>query len=265
MDEATRAAFSFPHWAAPLGQQIGFLRLATVLAVLSGLYAVWLARRERDAYPLFVFLGAGLAVIYEPLGDILTKVAYPPLAQDSLITSFGRPIPLWMAPNYFFFFCVPVLLLLQFVVHRDVSARKWFLTYFGLVVFVALFEQPGINADAWRYYGTNQAFSINSYPVWVAFANAQTLVMLSVGISLLRRTVITARTSFLFVLLVPMLLVASHVGPSLFVVSALYSTNDLLVVNLAATLTIVCCLLTVGLGLLLIRTRCADLSVPASS
>ena len=250
---ATNAAFNFPQWSVPVAQQQGLMRVAIVLAMASLLYALWLARRERDPYPLFVFLGAGFAVLYEPLGDVLTKVAYPPLDQISLMTSFGRPIPLWLAPNYLFFFCVPVLLLMQFVVRRDTSPRRWWLTYLGLVLFVGLFEQPGINAGSWRYYASNQAFSINTYPVWVAFVNAQSLFIIAVGVHLLRRTVIDARRSFMLIVLHPTLLVGSHVGASLAVVSALYTTENLVIINAAAVLSIATCVLNVWLGLKLVR------------
>ena len=255
IDQSILSMFNFPRWGISSQQQSTLLHVAIALSVLSAAYALWLARRERDGYPVFVFLGAGLAVLYEPLGDILSKVAYPPLDQISLMISFGRPIPLWMLPNYFFFFCVPVLLLLQFVVRRGVSARRWFLTYCSLTLLVALFEQPGINADAWRYYGAHRAFAINSYPVWVAFVNAETLMMLAVGIHLLRRTIISARTSFLFVILVPILLVGSHVGPAIFVASAMYSGTSQAIINAAALLTISSCLLLVSLALVVVRRR----------
>lgn len=253
MDWPANAVFDFPLWSIPAAQQIGTLWVASVLALLSLLYAAWMTRRLRDPFPLALFLGAACSVVYEPLGDILTKVAYPPLDQISLMTAFGRPVPLWMLPNYAFFFCVPVLLLLHYVVRPDVTARRWWLSYAGIALFVALFEQPGINADNWRYYATNQALSINSYPLWVAFANAQSLFMIATGIALLRRRVITPRLSFLFVPIVPMLFVGSHVGAALPISAALYSTDNRLIVNAAALLAILMCLLTVWIAGRLVR------------
>jgi len=240
--------FAYPQWAISASQQAGLLKVAGVLAVLSALYAVWFARRERDPYPLFVFIGAGVSVLYEPLGDILTKVAYPPLNQLTLMTALGRPIPLWMLPNYLFFFCVPVLLLLQFVVKPGVSKLRWFLTYAGVTLFVAAFEQPGINSDAWRYYSETQAYSINTYPFWVAFANSQTLYMIAVGVALLRRNGISRQLSFLYIVLVPMLLVGAHVAPNIFVTAAIYSTRNPLIINAAAALSVACCILNVTIG-----------------
>src|SRR4030095_1157172 len=48
----TNAVFDFPQWSVPVAQQLGLLRISIVLAVLSLLYALWFARRERDPYPL---------------------------------------------------------------------------------------------------------------------------------------------------------------------------------------------------------------------
>ncbi|MET0660270.1 MAG: hypothetical protein ABW110_19170, partial [Steroidobacteraceae bacterium] len=69
--------FDYPSWSTPLEQQRSMLVVASVLMGLALLYAVWTVRKERSPWPIFVFLGAGLSVFYEPLGDILTKVAYP--------------------------------------------------------------------------------------------------------------------------------------------------------------------------------------------
>lgn len=256
-------AFDYPEWSVAESQQLVLLWTACALAVLSLCYAAWFARRERDSYPLFILLGAACSVIYEPLGDILTKVVYPPLNQLSLMTSFGRPLPLWMLPNYAFFFCVPVLLLLQFVVRPDVTPRKWWIAYAGVVLAVALFEQPGINSDFWRYYAPNQAFSINSYPVWVGFANAQSLFIIAAGVALLRRSVLTPRLSFLLVLIVPMLFVGSHVGATMPVSWALYTTNDRLVVNTAAVLAMAMCVLSVWIALQLVRGGAAKTLDPS--
>ena len=98
-----------------------------------------------------------------------------------------------MLTNFFFFFSLPALLLEQYVVRPGTGPVKWWLTYAGIVLIGALFEQPGINADGWRYYGV-QAFSVNTYPVWVVFANAAALFAIAmctmitwIGYALLNR------------------------------------------------------------------------------
>jgi len=262
MSVASNKVFEFPQWAIPENQQATLLNTAIVLAAATLIYVAWLAWRKREFDPIAIFVGGGAAVIYEPLGDILTKVAYPPLAQTSLMTSFGRPTPLWMLPNYFFFITIPTLMLLRFLVREGVSARKWWLTYGGLVLFVALFEQPGINAGSWRYYAANQAISINTYPLWVGFVNAQSLFAIATGIFFLKRSVIPASMWMLLAPLVPMLFVGSHVAASLPVSWALYTTNDTLLVNMAALLSIALCFLNVWIGWNLTRRASRGPSEP---
>jgi hypothetical protein len=247
--------FGYPSWSVPAAQQQSLLTVACVLAAFSLGYAIWFSWRERSAFPIFLFIGAGFSLIYEPMGDMLTKVAYPPVDQVSLFTSFGRPIPLWMLPNYVFFFCVPVLLLLQFVVRPGVTTRKWWLTYFGLVIFVTVFEQPGIANDSWRYYGTHEAWSINSYPFWVGFVNAQSLFAIAAGVHLLRHFVLPKGASVLLVFLVPILFVGSHVAVSMPVTSATFSTQNLVIINAAALLTVMMACLTVWIGYKLVSTH----------
>jgi hypothetical protein len=247
--------FGYPSWSIPMEQQQSLLTVACVLALISLIYASWFAHRERSLFPIFVFIGAGFSVVYEPMGDLLTKVAYPPLDQISLFTSFGRPTPLWMLPNYVFFFCTPVLLLLQFVVRPGVTPLRWWLAYFGVVLFVTVFEQPGIANESWRYYGTHEAMSINSYPFWVGFVNAQSLFIIAAGVHLLRHFVLPKGGTFLLVLLVPILFVGSHVGVSMPVTSATFTTQNLLIVNAAAVLTAFMACLTVWISFKLVSTN----------
>ena len=60
--------------------------MAIVLAVFSLVYALRMAQKEKDWYPVFVYAGAGLAVLLEPVGDIFTQVVYPQLDQ---VSAFG--------------------------------------------------------------------------------------------------------------------------------------------------------------------------------
>lgn len=248
MNELNRV-FDYPQWSIPLEQQNSLLTTALVLAGVTLAYAIWTAWREKDTYPLFLFIGAGLAVIYEPLGDILTGVVYPPLEQVSLMTSFGRPIPLWLLPNYCFFIGLPALLLIRYLMKPSVSTRTWWITYVAIVLAVGLFEQPGLGSGFWRYYKENQAFSISTYPVWVAFANAQGLFIVAAGVHLLRNRILNRRTSVLLVLLVPMLFAGSHLAGHLPVAWALYTFQDSAIVNAASIVAVAMCILSMWIAL----------------
>jgi hypothetical protein len=227
--------------------------VATILAVLSAIYAIHVAQREADAYPLFIFLGAGLAIALEPVGDIFTQVVYPHLEQVSLFSAWGRSMPLWMLPNYLFFFCAPVLWLMRNTIRRDVSATKWWGTYVTLTVLVAAFEMPGINASSWKYYGVVRPWTINTYPIWVAFNNAQCLLSTATAVHLLRRAGVGGTRAYWYIALVPLVIAGSHIAPSLPVATATHSGAGITVVNAAALLTIALNIFLVRVGLLLVQ------------
>jgi hypothetical protein len=245
---------SFPLWSVPASQQSGLLVVAAVLAACSLIYALRRSFCERDLYPLYVFLGAGCAVLLEPIGDIFTQVVYPQVDQISAFSAWGREIPLWMIPNYLFFFCIPVLLLMRFLIRPGMRSRTWWLTYFSLAAFVAVFEMPGINARSWKYYGDPQLLNVNTYPVWVGFNNAQCLVSTAVAVYLLRRTIIHGTRSILLIALVPLIIAATHIAPSLPVATATHSTASSLWMNVAAVVTIALNVMMVWVGLMLIRS-----------
>lgn len=245
-----------PQWSTDPAQQHQLLVVALILFALCFVVALLRARAERHPWPLFVFLGAGCALLYEPLGDVLSKVAYPPL-DPSVLTVFGRAIPLWMVPNYFFFMGLPTLLLLKYLVKPGMSAKSWWTTYAVLVVAVGLFEQPGIAASSWKYFDPVQAFSVNTYPIWVAFANAQALFVMACGVRAYRAVAPGKAASAGLILVVPSLLAASHAAVSLPVSSAMYGTRNLTIINLAALTTIGACLLAVWFCYATLRAEAA--------
>jgi hypothetical protein len=238
MGGANRMNEEFPLWSVPAEQQRELLIVASVLCVISLAYALYLARRERDPYPLFVFIGAAFAILLEPVGDIFTQVVYPHIDQVSLFTAWGRKLPLWMGPNYAFFFCVPVLLVMHYVLKPGLTVRKWWITYFLIVVGVTAFEQPGIAASSWKYYGQNGPLAINSYPVWVGFNNAQCLLSTAVAIHLFRQIGIRGKQSVLLIFLVPLVIAATHIAASLPVATATRSSENRMLIEAAALLTI---------------------------
>src|SRR5271163_2673335 len=90
-------------WAAamPAIPQLLLIGLSCLLFVLSIGFVVAEIRRRKDWVPLYAFLGGGLAIIYEPLGDILVSTLYPIHGQIGWITLFGRQIPLFIGVLYF--------------------------------------------------------------------------------------------------------------------------------------------------------------------
>jgi hypothetical protein len=212
-------------------------RMMTVACGVSVLFALFyasvVARREKSPWPYFVVLGAGLSVIYEPIGDLLGHVAYAEQGQITWIETFGRRIPMLIGFVYFFYFSVPVIWL-NTRLEKGLSFSRWCSWYAITTVLTGLFEAPFLNVGTWVYYGDNQPLKFLGYPFWWGFANGSMLFVLAAAVRLLRRSLLTGRSSFWLTPLYPSILASAHMGPSMLVVSAINSTESLTIVNLAA-------------------------------
>jgi len=164
-------------------------------------------------------------------------------------------MPLWLIPNYLFLFSMPVLLMIRYLVRPDVSSRAWWVTYLLLALFVGAMELPGIHASSWRYYADPGLLNFQTYPLWVAFNNAECLLSTAVFIYLLHNTVIGKSRAALFFILTPIIVCASHIAPSIPIATAAHSGADPALLNLAAAMTVGLDFFLVWLGLVLIRYR----------
>jgi hypothetical protein len=239
-------SFEYPYWSTPISQQVNLFHTAMVLAIVTSFACLWLSYRERNPWRLYVLLGACFCVLYEPLGDVLTAVAYPPGDDEMrLFATYGRNIPSWMLPNYIFFITAPLLLINRFLIVRFVSLRTWLIAFLGIALFMGIFEQPGIKADAWRYYASNGPLAINTYPLWVAFANAQAALLVATAVYLLRKLILPRTLQGAIALLLPLVFAGSHVSASLVPSVAQYSSAGRSLVNAAAATAVVVSLVNV--------------------
>jgi len=100
--------------------------------------------RRRQLWPVFLYIGGGVAVWYETLTDVLGRCVWaPPGDWPTVVDLYGRALPLFANFTYLFYFPVVqvgVILLLE----RGLPFRKW-LTYLAIAVSgAALFElYPG--------------------------------------------------------------------------------------------------------------------------
>ena len=226
-----------PNWELSAGHELVANVLFGVVGLLALGYCVHLARRERRSYPLFVFLGAGLSVFYEPINNVLGHCTYPEIGQVTWIETFGRRIPTYIGPVYFFYFSATILWLMGRI-RAGVTTRRWWTYYSVGVAACTSFELVPIHYGWWKYYGGNQGLRILGFPMWWWFVNPMCLFAMATLFHFLRKHVITDGLSPLLVLLWPMALFATHGSAAIPVYTALNSTSSTAVTTLATLLTI---------------------------
>src|SRR5262245_62726798 len=77
------------------------------VALLALGFCVWIAVRERKLWPVYVYIGGGVASWYETLTDVLGHCAWaPPGNLPSIVDLFNRKMPLFYNFTYLFYFPV---------------------------------------------------------------------------------------------------------------------------------------------------------------
>jgi hypothetical protein len=193
-----------------------------ILALLSIGYALRESQRRGDLVLIFLVVGAGLAVFYEPVGDALVRVFYTERGQTTWIHAFGRDIPAFIGLLYFWYMPVGAYVLLR-VSERGITAKLWWTRWAGFLTFAIAFEMLVLSAGGttWIYHGT-QAFKVLHVPVLTPFTYVSFDVAIGVGVCAMARF-LPRSYQWLIVPAVPMLMVAGHAATSLPLAVALHS------------------------------------------
>lgn len=211
-------------WDAPMpaGPQNLLIGLSCLVFVLSLWFVVCETRRRRDWVPVFAFIGGGIAILYEPLGDILASVLYPVHGQVPWIDLFGRKIPLFIGVLYFWYMSVPAIWFIRAVEHGLTRAALWRLYLMTAAVAIAI-ELFGVNMDAWIYYGPHP-YMVFGVPLWCPMTYSAFLVSISIGLQLMS-TQLDRRHHWLIMLGLPMFMSGGHCAASLPTAAAMFSTD----------------------------------------
>jgi hypothetical protein len=238
-----------------LESQIGILVLLTVLALGTIFMAVRASRTEGGrSYPYFIWIGGALAVLYEPLGDLLAHVTYHEVNQIGLVTAFGFKAPLWDLPAYVMSVSGAILWNMQRI-SSGLTMRSWMVSYFICIIGACLFELPMIALGYVEYYPP-QPLAILGYPISMGFVNAAALMFTpAVILHYLANSVIGQRWPITFMFLVPMLVAGSHLAAALPLGWALNSGQSPWVINLASGVSALYALLQVWVGGQLVTQR----------
>jgi hypothetical protein len=213
----------------------------TALGALGSLFLAWReVRRRGDWVPVYVLLGAALAIVYEPLGDMLGLAYYPEVGQIAWIDTFGRKTPLFVALIYFSYF-PPFIFWFLRAVEAGITRATWWKLWGGMVLATFLFEPVPLHFGLWLYYGA-QPFLVFKFPLYWAFVNASFVFGLAIGVHYIVRY-FPPRQQWIIVPAMPMLLLCGHGAPSLPVATALNSSASVLVTSIGASVTILLCVL----------------------
>ena len=134
------------------------------------LFAFREIRRGRGPIFLWCLLGGFIAVIWEPIVDVLGQCWLPSRGQHwEAFTLLNRHIPLMM-PFVYSWFVGGQAYLFYKLFERGITQRRLFQLW-GLVFLVNIcLESPGIITDVYTYYG-KQPFDIWGFPLWWGFVN----------------------------------------------------------------------------------------------
>jgi hypothetical protein len=233
-----------PNWTLSTGTDVAIMTVCFLGALVAFGWAVYLARTETRRWPLYLFFAGGICIFYEVIGDRLGEATYAQQPNIPYIYHlWGRYIPVFDVGVYFFYFgIVAVFFFRQF--ERGVSRDGYLLLFAGHVVFCALFEQIPIHIGMWRYWGDNQPFSVFGFPAWWWFANSSMILNATAAVYLLRKHVLTERQSWVILIAYPMAVVGTHASAALPVALALNSTQNRVITN-------ICALITIGLSVMI--------------
>jgi hypothetical protein len=228
--------------AMPAGPQAVLIALSILMFALSVWFIVAEIRRRGDWVPLYAFVGGGLVIIYEPLGDILASVLYPIHGQIGWIDLFGRKIPLFIGVLYFWYMSVPAIYFLKRVEEGLTKAALWRLYFMTLAVAIAI-ELFGVNLDAWIYYGPHP-YVVFGVPLWCPLTYSGFLMTISIGLHAMVHS-LDRRHHWLIALGVPVFMSGGHAACSLPAAAAMFTTTEPLWIWLGGTASIAMSLLLV--------------------
>ncbi len=231
-------------WSAemPALPQTILIAICCLLFVLALWFVVSETRRRKDWVAVYAFIGGGLAIIYEPLGDMLVSAFYPIRGQVGWIDLFGRQIPLFIGVLYFWYMSIPAIYFLKRLERGLTPAALWKL--YGLTTLLAVgIEVFGVNTHAWIYYGP-QPFVLLGVPLWCPMTYGSFLVTISIGLQLMS-TRLDRKHHWLIIFGVPLCMWGGHCATALPTAAAMFSTDNPLWIWTGATATFALSLLLV--------------------
>jgi hypothetical protein len=213
------------------------MAFTVIMAVLFVAAAAFAIKRlaARDALPISLVLGAVVAVLLEPILDVLSMCWYAPNNVAVAFTAFGINMPLFVVIGYGFFFGIQAYTGMA-LLERGADRKTMWRLYAGWWCVNYILEFVGTHLHAYTYYGP-QPYYVFGVPLWFMFVNT--------AMAVVSGTVIFAAKSHLVgwraLWSVPLLTStygALYLGTSWPMFLALHSDVPAVVIWVAATITV---------------------------
>ncbi|NMH98256.1 hypothetical protein [Pseudonocardia acidicola] len=192
-------------------------------------------RRRGQPLMLVLVVAAVVTNLDEGIADHLGFVWYSDIDQDVWYRSFV-PMPLWMVPAYIVFFAG-----LTTVVMRSIDARvtrkSFVLTAVVCWAVNLAIEVPLMSTGVYTYYGDNQPFSVNGFPLYWLVLNA-TGPLIAAAVLCRFRAFFTGARLLLVIPLLPMCYAASLGAIGFPIFNLLHSAAPQWAVEVGALITI---------------------------
>jgi hypothetical protein len=135
---------------------------AATLAAL--IYALIHWRRSGKPTFLLLFLSGGAMMTFEPLVDTVAACWFPRVNSWIVFWGYGRPLPLWLCLDYFFYFGIGVGVTWR-LMRRGLTRNQLWLLFAGGIVGDAVMEIILMHYNTYYYYGW-QPLVFLKFPFW---------------------------------------------------------------------------------------------------
>ena len=217
-----------------LAQNI-FTVLAGVPMVVVFFIALNLALRKKDPLLLYCFIGGGLAAFFEPVADILCKLNFPAVNQNSAFTTFDRPIPWALVFAYPWYIGGQGYLTCRVLENGATAGKIWILWSLFILSDIVI-ETPGVLTGFHYYYG-NQPYNFWGFPLWMASYQSVMPLIAGALIYVTKKYIGSGWKMLCVIALMPMADALTNAGLALPIWSTLSTDLPLSAQYLAATVT----------------------------
>ena len=211
-------------------QTIMFWLTATLAAVVFG-YSLLLAKRLASVLPILLILGAGAAIVLEPIVAFLGHVIHPATGSIEMFTAVNRTIPWHMGFAYIAAFGTVYLVIFTRMIEGPVHKNYVWITYIVSVCAYILIEIYPVQAGLWVYYDDQPLWLWRGMaPLTWAFLNSAS-ELLGVTLVYLLMPLLVGWRQVLVVVLCPMGALMAHLGsgwPMYSIMNSAASSSDVL-------------------------------------